>query len=56
MVFSLLSFVDDTLPSIALNVKEGRKYLRYKSSEALKFAYEQYLHEADWFLKVDDDT
>ena len=49
--------LDDRLPTIALpGVEEGHTKLWPKTQKALKYVYEHHRHDADWFLKADDDT
>ncbi|XP_072308857.1 glycoprotein-N-acetylgalactosamine 3-beta-galactosyltransferase 1-B [Eucyclogobius newberryi] len=52
-----MSSVDDPdFPTVGLNTKEGRDQLYWKTIRAFQYAYEHHAHEADWFLKADDDT
>ncbi|XP_067649807.1 glycoprotein-N-acetylgalactosamine 3-beta-galactosyltransferase 1-like [Haliotis asinina] len=50
------SVVDPRLPTIALNVTEGRNHLTAKSVQAFRYVYDHYYDQADWFMKCDDDT
>ncbi|KAH9512186.1 Glycoprotein-N-acetylgalactosamine 3-beta-galactosyltransferase 1-B [Bulinus truncatus] len=47
---------DPLLPVIGLNVSEGRDHLSAKTLKAFQYVYKLYFDEADWFMKVDDDT
>ncbi|KAJ8358693.1 hypothetical protein SKAU_G00152180 [Synaphobranchus kaupii] len=52
-----MSSVDDPdFPTIGLGTKEGRDQLYWKTIRAFHYALEKHGHEADWFLKADDDT
>ncbi|KAH8378271.1 hypothetical protein KR093_010476, partial [Drosophila rubida] len=47
---------DDELPTVKLDVGEGRENLWRKVMEAFKYVYKHHYNDADWFYKVDDDT
>lgn len=47
---------DESLPSVALPVGEGRENLWGKTREAYRHVWENYRDKADWFMKADDDT
>ncbi|KAM3877850.1 glycoprotein-N-acetylgalactosamine 3-beta-galactosyltransferase 1-B [Diretmus argenteus] len=56
-VVVFMSSVDDPdFPTVGLGTKEGRDQLYWKTIRAFHYAYEHHAHEADWFLKADDDT
>ncbi|XP_034079603.1 glycoprotein-N-acetylgalactosamine 3-beta-galactosyltransferase 1-B [Gymnodraco acuticeps] len=56
-ILIFMSSVDDPdFPTVGLNTKEGRDQLYWKTIKAFHYAYEHHAHEADWFLKADDDT
>ena len=50
------SKADSRFPAIGLNVREGRNRLFDKTRSSLRYIYQHHLHDADWFLKADDDT
>ncbi|XP_035243354.1 glycoprotein-N-acetylgalactosamine 3-beta-galactosyltransferase 1-B [Anguilla anguilla] len=47
---------DPDFPTVGLGTKEGRDQLYWKTIRAFRYALEKHGHEADWFLKADDDT
>jgi glycoprotein-N-acetylgalactosamine 3-beta-galactosyltransferase len=47
---------DLDLETIPLAVEEGRGNLWDKSRSALQYIFNYHAHEADWFLKADDDS
>ncbi|KAJ0023753.1 hypothetical protein NQD34_003652 [Periophthalmus magnuspinnatus] len=56
-VVVFMSSVDDPdFPTVGLGTKEGRDQLYWKTIRAFHYVYEHHRHEADWFLKADDDT
>ena len=50
------SEADPDFPAIGLDVGEGRGKLWDKTRAAFKYVYKHHLHDADWFVKADDDT
>jgi glycoprotein-N-acetylgalactosamine 3-beta-galactosyltransferase len=50
------SEADPNLPTINVQVTEGRSNLWSKTRKGFAYMYENYKDEADWFLKADDDT
>lgn len=47
---------NQTVPTIGLNVSEGRDNLTQKHNQAFKYVADHHADKADWFLKADDDT
>ena len=56
MLLFFSSKADSRFPAIGLNVREGRNRLFDKTRASLRYIYQHHLHDADWFLKADDDT
>ncbi|KAG9328961.1 hypothetical protein JZ751_004312 [Albula glossodonta] len=56
MVLFMSSEADPDFPTVGLNVTEGRDQLYWKTIRAFQHIHRHHLHQADWFLKADDDT
>lgn len=50
------SGADEELPTVKLDVGEGRENLWAKVKEAFKYVYHHHYNDADFFYKADDDT
>jgi glycoprotein-N-acetylgalactosamine 3-beta-galactosyltransferase len=50
------STTNTSFPTIGLDVPEGREHLTGKTMQAFRYVYEHHKDDADWFMKVDDDT
>ncbi|XP_073469850.1 glycoprotein-N-acetylgalactosamine 3-beta-galactosyltransferase 1-like [Aquarana catesbeiana] len=55
-ILFMSSTADKIFPTIGLDTQEGRDHLYWKTIRAFQYIYEHHFHEADWFLKADDDT
>ncbi|KAH8323392.1 hypothetical protein KR067_007195, partial [Drosophila pandora] len=47
---------DNELPTVQLDVGEGRENLWAKVKAAFTYVYQHHYNDADWFYKADDDT
>ena len=49
---------DSSLPAVGFQLPgpESRQQLWNKANQTLRYVYQNYLNEYDWFLKADDDT
>ncbi|KAH8387748.1 hypothetical protein KR093_009366 [Drosophila rubida] len=55
-IYFMSSQPDDELETIILTKPDHYEVLWGKTKEAFSYIYEHKRHEADWFLKADDDT
>ncbi|KAM4045808.1 glycoprotein-N-acetylgalactosamine 3-beta-galactosyltransferase 1-like isoform 3-T6 [Anomaloglossus baeobatrachus] len=56
VVLFMSSTTNDSFPTIGLDTKEGRDQLYWKTIRAFHYIHKNYIDEADWFFKADDDT
>ncbi|NP_001070842.1 glycoprotein-N-acetylgalactosamine 3-beta-galactosyltransferase 1-A [Danio rerio] len=56
VVLFMSSEEDRSFPTVGLGTGEGRDQLYWKTIRAFHYALKNHGHEADWFLKADDDT
>ena len=48
---------DTEFPAVGwADLEEGMNHLVEKTQHAFRYLYENHFHEADWFMKADDDT
>ncbi|XP_046445502.1 glycoprotein-N-acetylgalactosamine 3-beta-galactosyltransferase 1-like isoform X2 [Daphnia pulex] len=47
---------DNRLPTVKVPALEGYDTLWGKTREAFRYIYQHHFHEAEWFLKADDDS
>ncbi|ELU13006.1 hypothetical protein CAPTEDRAFT_174456 [Capitella teleta] len=47
---------DPAFPTINISVQSGTEHLVDKTLATFKYIFKHHLHDADWFLKADDDT
>lgn len=55
-IYFITSESDDELDTIVLTKPDSYDVLWGKTKEAFTYLYENKRHEADWFMKADDDT
>ncbi len=55
-ILYISSEVDPDFPTVKVKSKEGRQYLWQKTRHTFQLLYDEYLDEAEWFIKADDDT
>lgn len=48
--------LEPDLPTMLLDIPDGRVHLWNKTKGAFEGAYKNHLNDADWFLKTDDDS
>lgn len=48
--------LEPDLPTMLLDIPDGRDHLWNKTRDAFEYAYKHHLNDADWFLKADDDS
>ncbi|XP_033762858.1 glycoprotein-N-acetylgalactosamine 3-beta-galactosyltransferase 1-like isoform X2 [Pecten maximus] len=43
-------------PTVGLDIPEGREHLTAKTMKAFQYIFKSHFNEADWFIKIDDDS
>ncbi|XP_040281703.1 glycoprotein-N-acetylgalactosamine 3-beta-galactosyltransferase 1-like [Bufo bufo] len=56
VVLFMSSTSNDSFPTVGLGTKEGRDQLYWKTIRAFQYVHKNYIDQADWFFKADDDT
>ncbi|XP_069125080.1 glycoprotein-N-acetylgalactosamine 3-beta-galactosyltransferase 1-like isoform X2 [Argopecten irradians] len=50
------SNTNTSFPSVGFDLPEGQQYQTERTMKAFKYVFEKHLDEADWFLKINEDT
>ncbi|XP_060086150.1 glycoprotein-N-acetylgalactosamine 3-beta-galactosyltransferase 1-like [Ylistrum balloti] len=45
-----------TFPAVGFNIPEGREHLTAKTMKAFKYIFENHFTDADWFIKIEDNS
>ncbi|XP_072028343.1 glycoprotein-N-acetylgalactosamine 3-beta-galactosyltransferase 1-like [Amphiura filiformis] len=56
IVVFISSEEDEDFPAVGVGGKEGGDFLWVKTRRSLQYLYRNYINQADWFLKADDDA
>ncbi|XP_021341872.1 glycoprotein-N-acetylgalactosamine 3-beta-galactosyltransferase 1-B-like [Mizuhopecten yessoensis] len=56
VVVYISSTTNTTFPTVGFDIPEGREHLTAKTMTAFRYIFEKHFNEADWFIKIDDDS